>query len=110
MSMKGSGQFYVMQPAAARVGGSGGDETEGKETTTTTPAGTPDKGSGSADGDSKKPTGGLTVPELVGIVLGAVSTFFTVAAVIWRWKWLQSVWRKCRGDPEQEEPLVVKNV
>lgn len=110
MSMKGSGQFYVMQPAAAIVGGSGGDETEGKETTTTTPAGTPDKGSGSADGDSKKPTGGLTVPELVGIVLGAVSTFFTVAAVIWRWKWLQSVWRKCRGDPEQEEPLVVKDV
>lgn len=110
MSMKGSGQFYVVQPAAAsaRVGADGEDaeETDGPGTKTTTPAaGTPDKGSGT-DGDEKKTTGGLTVPELVGIVLGSVSTFFTVAAVIWKWKWLQSVWRKCRGDPEQEEPLV----
>lgn len=109
MSMKGTGQFYVVQPAAARVGssGSGGDgdeETDGPGTTTPA-AGTPDKGSGT-DGDDKKTTGGLTVPELVGIVLGSVSTFFTVAAVVWKWKWLQSVWRKCRGDPEQEEPLV----
>lgn len=111
MSMKGSGQFYVVQPAAARVGGNGDDaeETDGAETTTPPGGGTADKGTG-ADGNDKKTAGGLTVPELVGIVLGSVSTFFTVAAVIWKWKWLQSAWRKCRGDPEQEEPLVVKNV
>lgn len=108
MSMKGSGQFYVVQPARARMGGSGDDAEETDGPATTTPTGTTDKGSGTS-GDDKKAAGGLTVAELVGIVLGSVSTFFTVAAVVWKWKWLQSAWLKCLGDPEQEESLV-KNV
>ena len=114
--MKGSGGFYVMRTASSTAsstasGGisSSGDKSEVNDGPEPTTSAAPEKGSGgggeNTDGNDKK-AGGMAVRDMVGIALGAVSTLFTVSAVIWRWKWLQNLWRRCRKVPEQDEPLV----
>ncbi|KAK1829555.1 hypothetical protein QBC39DRAFT_373671 [Podospora conica] len=120
LSMKGTMQFYVLRKEALGVAVavqqgasgtassvpsptvvvavSGGQE---KGTTTGKEAGTgaDDKGGGGV-GTGKAEEGGMPTDRVVGIVLAAVATAFTVAGAIWKWKWLQRGWRKCRGGKE----------
>ncbi|KAK4449708.1 hypothetical protein QBC34DRAFT_404692 [Podospora aff. communis PSN243] len=117
MSMKGTGQFYLMGEFGIHAAAAGGTSNTG------TTSGKTSNGTTSTDGDGgtrktdpngdatdntdvdgkkeeekpKEEPGGWSRGDIIGLATGLPAAVFTIAGVIWKWKWLQKTWSMFRA-------------